>query len=50
MAATAFHVTLTTDNVAEAAADPGTLAGEIWTIYGIVMKIVMRFGKTSDRA
>lgn len=40
-----FHVTLTSDNVAAFAADLGTLAGAIWTVYGIVMKAVMWLGR-----
>lgn len=43
-ASVAFHVTLTANDVVSLAAELGTLAGCLWTIYGIVMKGVMWLG------
>lgn len=40
-----FHVTLTADNINMLATDVGLASGAIWTVYGLVMKLVMWFAK-----
>ncbi len=41
--ATFFHITLTGDDVVNLATDFGTLAGALWAVWGIGMKIVSWF-------
>lgn len=40
-----LHLTLSADDIASLATEIGAIAGGIWAIYGLVMKVVMLFGK-----
>ena len=43
-AAEIFHVTLSANDIITLATELGTIAGLLWTVYGLVMKIVMWAG------
>jgi len=45
MAASFFHLTLSANDVMALATDVGMAAGAVWTIYGLLMKAVVFFGK-----
>lgn len=40
-----FHLTLSADDIASLATEVGAVAGGIWAVYGLVMKLVMLFGR-----
>lgn len=40
-----FGVPLTDTQIASLAASAGLAAGSLWTLYGLVLKLVMFFGK-----
>ena len=43
-AAAAFHVTLQSSDVASLAAELGTMAGAIWTVYGCGLHLITWWG------
>ena len=45
IAASVFNITLNASDVLGIAADIGIGAGAIWTIYGLLMKLIVRFAK-----
>ena len=44
-----FHLALTATDVASLAEEAGIAAGAIWTIWGLVMKIVVYFGRVPQQ-
>lgn len=45
VAAQFLHITLSATDIANLATNIGIVAGAIWTIFGLVMKLVMFFAK-----
>lgn len=43
-----FHINLTATDIATLAGNLGLAAGAIWTLYGLVMKLVAYFGKAQQ--
>lgn len=44
VAAQLFHVQLGANDVISLATEIGTLVGALWFFYGLIMKVVVRFG------
>lgn len=40
-----MHITLSANDVMSLATDLGTAAGAVWTVYGLILKLVVFFGK-----
>ncbi len=40
-----MHITLSATDVMTLATDLGTAAGAVWTVYGLILKLVVFFGK-----
>lgn len=49
-AASLFHVQLTANDIVTLAAELGTLAGALWTVWGIIMKLVVWLGTVKKTA
>lgn len=45
-----FHIGLNANDVLSLATEAGMAAGAVWTIYGLVMKVVVYFGKNTQPA
>lgn len=48
IAANVFHFHMTASDVAGLATELGMAAGAMWTMYGLIMKIVVFFGKKPE--
>lgn len=44
VAAQVFHITLTADNILALATEVGSLAGILWMLYGLIMKVTVKVG------
>jgi hypothetical protein len=42
-----FGVTLTSNDVLDLATQIGTIAGLVWSLYGVILAVVTRLGKLS---
>lgn len=47
-AAVVFHITLQASDVVSLATDLGVATGAIWTLYGLIMKVVAFFGSVQN--